>query len=263
MKGVAIVAFPLQPAVSTQVDRLQVRVYADRDALGAAAGADVAAALRDLLARQARVRLVCAAAPSQNELLAALVAADGIDWSRVVAFHMDEYVGLAPEAPQRFGRFLRDRLFDRVRPGEVHLIDGNADPEAECRRYAALLAAAPIDLVCLGIGENGHLAFNDPPVADFHDPARIKPVELDAACRRQQVKDGCFPALDAVPARALTLTIPALLAGRRLFCAVPGPTKREAVRQALTGPIATSCPASILRTHPRCTLYLDTAAYGA
>jgi glucosamine-6-phosphate deaminase len=225
---------------------------------------DVAAALRDRLARQPRARIIFAAAPSQGEMLDTLGRAAGIDWSRVTAFHMDEYLDLAEGAPQRFGHFLRAHLFDRVAPGEAHFlaarpIAGDDDPAAaaECARYAALLHAAPIDIVCLGIGENGHIAFNDPPVADFADPATVKPVELDATCRQQQVNDGCFERLDAVPRRALTLTIPALLSGAHLFCTVPGPTKRAAIRQTLGGPIATSCPASILRQHPDCTLYTD------
>jgi glucosamine-6-phosphate deaminase len=140
--------------------------------------------------------------------------------------------------------------------------DGAPDAGEACRQYAALLSQAPIDIVCLGIGENGHIAFNDPPVADFADAALVKRVRLDAACRQQQVNDGCFPTLDAVPAEALTLTIPALLAGRHLFCVVPGKTKTEAVRNVLRGHITTACPASVLRTHPDCTLYLDPDAYG-
>ena len=257
------------PVLTTQVDQLAVRIYADRTAMGAAAGADVVAALRERLARQERVRMIFAAAPSQNETLAALGAAEGIDWSRVTALHMDEYLGLPAGAPERFGSYLREHLFDRVRPGEVAFIapqeiadDDDAAAEAECARYAALVRAAPVDIVCLGIGENGHIAFNDPPVADFTDPAIIKPVELDAACRQQQVNDGCFPNLAAVPRRALTLTIPALCSGAQLFCSVPGPTKRAAVRATLTGPIATTCPASILRRHLACILYTDAAGYG-
>lgn len=247
---------------SVRVDCLAVRVYTDRATMGRAAADDVAAALRERLARQERARIIFAAAPSQREMLTALGEAADIDWTRVTAFHMDEYLGLAGDAPQRFSRFLREHLFARVRPGETHSlaereITNDDDVAAECARYAALLGAAPIDIVCLGIGENGHIAFNDPPVADFADPLLVKPVELDAACRQQQVNDGCFATLAAVPRRALTLTIPALLAGRRLFCVAPGPTKRAAIRAALTGPIATSCPASILRRHPDCTLYTD------
>ncbi|GAA4399737.1 glucosamine-6-phosphate deaminase [Nibrella viscosa] len=245
------------------VDSLRVQVYQTRQAMGAAAGRDVAAKILVLLAQQDIVRMIFAAAPSQNELLDYLVSAPGIDWSRIDVFHMDEYVGLPENAPQRFALFLRHKLFDRVAPRNVYLIDGSAsDADAACEAYTKLLQQAPIDIVCLGIGENGHIAFNDPPVADFNDSNVIKRVALDAMCRQQQVNDGCFPAFDAVPKEALTLTIPTLMAGHHLFCVVPGKTKTEAVYQVLNGPITTACPASILRTHPVCTLYVDTDSYG-
>lgn len=244
------------------VDRLAVRVYEDRAAMGAAAGRDAAAKIKELLAGQERVRIIFAAAPSQSEMLRTLAASSGVDWSRVTALHMDEYVGLPEEAPQSFGRFLRDTLFDTVQPGEVHLIDGARPPRKECERYARLVQEAPIDIVCLGMGENGHIAFNDPPVADFEDSETMKPVELDLASREQQVNDGLFPSVDAVPTHAVTLTIPALTSGAHLFCAVPGPTKRAAVHRALRGPVTTECPASVLRRHPDCVLYTDVDAYG-
>ena len=252
-----------QPLRTQTVDRLKVNVYTDRRAMGAAAGADVAAAMRRLLSSKPNVRMIFAAAPSQNETLETLVAAGGIDWSRVTAFHMDEYIGLADDAPQRFGRYLRDHLFDRVRPGRVHLINISNNIDDECRRYGQLLREAPIDIVCLGIGENGHIAFNDPPVADFNDPLTIKPVALDDACRHQQVNDGCFPSFDAVPTHAVTLTIPTLLSGAHLFCSVPGATKRQAVQRTLSGPISTDCPSTVLRRHSDCTLYADRDSFGA
>jgi glucosamine-6-phosphate deaminase len=244
------------------VDRLRVNIYPDRRALGRASGGDVAEAIRTLQPSKSNLRMIFAAAPSQNELLATLAAAPGIDWSRVTAFHMDEYIGLSEDAPQRFGRFLRESLFDKVRPGKVHLIDSGNDIREEARRYGALLREAPIDIVCLGIGENGHIAFNDPPVADFNDPEIIKPVELDDACRQQQVNDGCFATFESVPTHALTLTIPTLLSGAHLFCSVPGATKRQAVQRTLNGPISTECPSTILRQHPDCTLYVDRDSYG-
>ena len=251
------------PLKTETVDRLRVHVYADRQGMGRAAGKDIAARIMALHERQEIIRIVFAAAPSQHEVLDALVAARQIDWARIDVFHMDEYVGLPAGAPPRFSHFLNQRLFHKVMPRTVHLIDGGApDTDAACRQYAALLTQDPIDIVCLGIGENGHIAFNDPPVADFADAALVKRVRLDAACRQQQVNDGCFPALDAVPTEALTLTIPALLAGRHLFCVVPGKTKTAAVRSVLRGPVATACPASVLRTHPDCTLYVDPDAYG-
>ena len=182
----------MEPVRSFCKDSLAVRIYADRTAMGAAAARDGAALLRRLLAQQDTVRAVFAAAPSQNEFLEALCAAPDIDWKRVTAFHMDEYVGLDAAAPQGFGNFLRARVFDRLPFGQVCYLTGNApDVEAECSRYAGLLAQAPIDIVFMGIGENGHIAFNDPPVAEFDDPAAVKVVALDEVCRNQQVHDGC------------------------------------------------------------------------
>ncbi len=252
-----------QPIKTQQVERLRVSVYSDRRALGQAAAADIAARIRQLQKTRPNLRMIFAAAPSQNETLAALVNAPDIDWTRVTAFHMDEYIGLPETAPQRFGRFLRERLFDKLPFAKVNLIDSAGQIDAECKRYGALLRESPIDIVCMGIGENGHIAFNDPPVAKFEDPETIKPVELDDACRQQQVNDGCFPSFKAVPTHAVTLTIPALVGGAHLFCMVPGPTKRAAVHRTLNGPISTECPSTILRRHADCTLYVDRDSYGA
>ncbi|MFC5648207.1 glucosamine-6-phosphate deaminase [Paenibacillus solisilvae] len=252
----------IEPIRSETVDRLKVQVYASRSELGEAAGYDVANAMKELLGRKGQIRMVFAAAPSQNEFLSTLKSIEGIDWSRVTAFHMDEYIALPMDAPQRFGTFLCRGLFDEVKPGEVHLIDSSSDFEAECQRYSRLIQEAPIDIVCLGIGENGHIAFNDPPVADFEEEALVKSVELDLACRQQQVNDGCFGALADVPTHALTLTIPALFAGAHLFCMVPGVTKAAAVKRTLNGPISTECPSTILRRHSDCTLYVDRDSYG-
>ncbi|MGX1829005.1 glucosamine-6-phosphate deaminase [Paenibacillus taichungensis] len=253
----------VEPLKTYIVEHMSVQVYADRNQMGAAAAAAVGARLRQLLQDSERqVHMVFAAAPSQNELYEALVREQGIDWSRVCAFHMDEYMGLADAAPQRFGQYLTDRLFSRVQPGRVELLDGLQDVEQECQRYGDLLRAAPIDIVCLGIGENGHIAFNDPPVADFEDSRIVKAVKLDEACRRQQVNDGCFAHLDDVPAEALTLTVPTLMAGRELFAIVPGASKRRALAAALHDPISTACPATILRTHPGITMFTDREAYG-
>lgn len=251
-----------EPILTEQKDQLKVRVYETREAMGKDAADHAVAKIRELLAKQDRVRMIFAAAPSQNEFLEALTKADGIDWSRITAFHMDEYIGLPVGAPERFSQFLLDSIFNKVNPGEVHLIGLKDSTEEEISRYTELIQEAPIDIICLGIGENGHIAFNDPPVADFDDPAVIKPVELDDACRQQQVNDGCFPTFDDVPTHALTLTIPTMMSGKHLYCIVPGPTKREAVNNTLNGPISTSCPASILRKHSDCTLYTDKEAYG-
>ncbi|PYI52140.1 glucosamine-6-phosphate deaminase [Paenibacillus flagellatus] len=252
-----------QPVKAETVDLLKVNVYANRRDLGVAAGRAAAARIKELLGSKERIRMIFAAAPSQNEFLETLSSDPDIDWSRITAFHMDEYIGLPNDAPQTFSRFLTEKLFDKVKPGRVHLIDSSSSIEAECERYGSLIREAPIDIVCLGIGENGHIAFNDPPVADFEDPYTIKAVELDDACRQQQVNDGCFPTFGDVPTHALTLTIPTLTSASYLYCMVPGPTKRAAVRRTLDGGISTECPSTVLRRHPDCTLYVDRDSYGA
>jgi glucosamine-6-phosphate deaminase len=241
---------------------LRVVVLADRPALGSAAGAYAARRLRDLLAAQERVRVIFAAAASQVETLAQLAREPGIDWARVEAFHLDEYVGLPPGHPQGFGQWLQDRIWDVVRPGRVERMDGDAPagPDAEAARYGALLADGGIDLALLGIGENGHIAFNDPHVADFEDPAVVKPVRIDETSRHQQVRDGAFERFEDVPEVALTVTMSALLASRVVSLAVPGAQKAQAVAGTLDGPIATTCPASALRRHPDATLFLDEAS---
>ena len=248
-----------------QAGLLRVEVHADRAALGRAAGQAVAAHLRGLLAKQAGARVIFACAPSQDEFLAALIAASrsperGFDWSRVTAFHMDDYVGFAADHPQSFRRYLRKHLLDHVAVGVFHPLPAELPPAEACAAYAALLAAAPIDLICLGIGENGHLAFNDPPVADFDDPALVKVVALDDACRRQQVHDGCFPTFADVPTHALTLTLPVFRAAHRLSVHVPGPRKAAAVRATVHDPRGPACPATLLREHPDATLHVDEAA---
>ena len=237
-----------------QVDKLNVKVYQTREGMGKAAAEEAAAAIRAAIAAKGEINMIFAAAPSQNEFLAHLIADKSIDFTKINAFHMDEYIGL----PQGFGNFLRERLFERVPFKTVNTIDSTAaDPEAECRRYAALLQAHPCDIVCMGIGENGHIAFNDPHVADFGDKAAVKVVALDETCRQQQVNDGCFARLDDVPTHALTLTIPTLTAPEAVFCIVPAKTKANAVYAALRGGITEACPASILRRHANATLYCD------
>lgn len=243
-----------------QVDQLHIEVHATREEMGRAAAAAAAKAIGNAIEKRGEARVILASAPSQNELLESLVASQ-VDWSRVTIFHMDEYAGLDAMHPCSFRHYQQEHVLSRIQPRVFRGIQGEAtNIDEECRRYAALLAESPVDVVCLGIGENGHLAFNDPPVADFGDPNLVKVVELDQVCRQQQVNDGCFPALDAVPRYAITLTIPALLGGRELFCVVPGPRKAAAVRSALRGPVDTSCPASILRRHPHARLYLDAAS---
>lgn len=241
-----------------KVDRLNVKVYGSRPDMGVAAASAVAQKIREMLNSKKEVRIIFAAAPSQMELLENLSNHDELDWAAITAFHMDEYTGLSKNAPQGFGNFLRKYLFDRVPVKTVHFIDPEAaDPEMECLRYAGLITEAPIDIICLGIGENGHIAFNDPPVADFYDPVPVKTVSLDRTCRQQQVNDGCFKAIEDVPSKAVTITIPVFMAASFLFVVVPGPTKADAVFHTLHGPINTSCPASILRRHAQAVLYLD------
>lgn len=245
---------------SFKAAEMKVQVFETRTAMGEAAGKAVEEKILELLSQQEEVRMIFAAAPSQNEILACLKQSTRIPWNRIVAFHMDEYLGLPPEAPQRFANFLKAHLFDHVNFKAIHLMEGNQ--EAECPRYAALISEKPIDIVCLGIGENGHIAFNDPPVADFKDPEIIKVVELDHACRQQQVNDGCFASLEQVPRKALTLTVPTLMQGHYLYCVVPGKTKREAVAKTIHQEVSTACPATILKTHPHCKMYLDLDSFG-
>ena len=241
-----------------QVDSLTVHLYANRVLLGKDAAAIAAARLRGLLARKDVVNIIFAAAPSQNEFLASLSTEKNIDWTRVRAFHMDEYTGLADHAPQRFGNFLKSRFFDLLPLREVHYLYGNSDNlDSECRRYAELLLLFPADIVFMGIGENTHIAFNDPHVAKFNDPKMVKVVDLDEACRQQQVNDGCFPDISSVPVNALTLTIPALMKAEYVFCMVPGKTKSQAIYHTLRSEITEKYPSTILRTHPSAELFID------
>lgn len=235
---------------------MEIYVSDSRAELGERAARHIACSLRSGLQEKRHLNVIFAAAPSQSEMLAALLREPGIDWRRVTAFHMDEYIDLPANAPQRFAAWLERAFFDHVPLAGVHLIRPGADADAACLAYASLLAESPADIVLLGIGTNGHLAFNDPP-ADLNDPLLVKIVELDRMCREQQVLDGCFKALDDVPKRAITLTIPTLLAGHELFCCVPGRHKAAAVKTMLESPISGACPATALRAHPRCTLYLD------
>lgn len=240
-----------------KTDSLQVKVYENRSAMGAGAAEMLIKKINKLLIEKTEINIIFAAAPSQNEFLAALRQAQ-IDWPRINAFHMDEYVGLSDAAPQRFGNFLKEALFDKVPFKTVNYLNGNAnDLKEECKRYSELLRKYPTDIVCMGIGENGHLAFNDPPVADFNDPHLVKQVELDLTCRQQQVNDGCFASLNEVPTHALTLTIPALMAGNFICCVVPGKTKAEAVYNTLNKEIIEQYPSTILRKHPDAILYID------
>ena len=243
-------------------DQLETIVHPNRSEMGASAGHAAAKILRDTLLQKGSARIIVASAPSQDETLAQLAQEPRIDWSKVTVFHMDEYVGLSISHPASFRAYQKEHFLSKVTPKVFHGIQAeSADLEQEVARYTALMTESLIDLVCMGIGENGHIAFNDPPVADFNDPQTIKVVELDDACRQQQVNDGCFPDFDSVPTHALSLTCPALMSGKHLIITVPGKLKANAVRETLTGPITTTCPASILRTHPDAELHLDADSY--
>lgn len=237
--------------------QLEVRIYENRRQMGDAAAEAAANTIRILLDKQKQVNIIFAAAPSQNEFLEALQQQANVDWSRTNAFHMDEYIGLSSEAPQAFGNFLKARLFDALPFRSVHYINDSSN-----QAYTNLLLQYPTDIVCMGIGENGHIAFNDPPVADFADPQVIKVVELDEVCRQQQVNDGCFTQLSDVPTHALTLTIPTLMKARYVFCMVPGPAKAKAVYDTVHAGMKTLYPSTILRTHPAAILFLDEQSAG-
>jgi len=241
-----------------QKGRLKVKISESRAELGRLAAKEISEYIIELLGLKDEVNIIFASAPSQNEFLAGLLEYP-IDWSRINAFHLDEYVGIDPEAPQAFGKFLKDRVFSKIKLKSANYFDSKAkDTEAECRRYASLLKQMPADMIFLGIGENGHLAFNDPHVAFFDDPEDVKIIDLDPACRQQQINDGCFQKLDDVPVYAYTITIPELLYVNKLFAIVPAKAKANAIKGTCDGPITTECPASILRIHRDCTLYIDT-----
>ena len=247
----------VQPG-SITVDAATVVVHPDTAAMARAAADEACAVLRAAVEARGVAHAMFATGNSQLAFVQALVhETEDVPWADTVVFHMDEYVGVGPDHPAGFQKWIRERIVEPAQPKAAYYVEGLGDPETECARYAGLLRQHPLDLCCLGIGENGHLAFNDPPVADFADPLDVKVVELDAACRRQQVNEGHFPDLDAVPARAITVTVPALLRAGRVLAIVPEARKAEPVRAALTGPIAPSCPASALRTIAHATVHLE------
>lgn len=242
---------------SKKVVNLSVRAFDTRAEMGKAAAEDAAKRINAIIAEKGEANLVFAAAPSQNDLLENLLKQD-IDWTKVRGFHQDEYVGIDANEPAGFGNFLRRAIFDKVPFMELHYLLCEKDKaEQKCEEYSELLKKHPIDLIFLGIGENGHLAFNDPAVADFNDPKMVKIVELDDICRQQQVNDGCFPCLDAVPKQAMTMTMSLIMSIPEAICVVPTIRKADAVHNAIYGEVTTACPASILRNHNSATLYLD------
>ena len=239
---------------------LEVLIFETPGELGAAAAGAAAATIKNAVTERGVANVMFASGNSQFAFLDALTARDDVPWSDVVGLHMDEYVGMDTSHSASFARYMRERIIDVVHPKTFHCIDGTTDPRDECARYTQLLRAHPLDLTCLGIGENGHLAFNDPPFADFDDPLDVKEITLDDASRRQQVGEGHFADLADVPRTAVTVTIPALLRARRVLAIVPESRKADAVARALQGPVTTDCPASILRRARHATLYLDRAS---
>ena len=238
-------------------DKLTVKIFENRTLMGEAVATAVSNCINELLSKQAFVNIIFGAAPSQNDFFEALLTKN-IDWTRINGFHMDEYVNLSADAPQGFGNFLNQRLFSLAPFNSVNYINGNVkDYKAECVRYTALLNEFETDIVCLGIGENTHLAFNDPHVADANDPYFVKRVDLDEACRVQQVNDGCFAHIDEVPTHALTLTLPALLKAPYAFCTVPTDKKAQAVYYTLNEEISDNFPSTLLRNHENAILFLD------
>lgn len=237
---------------------MQMLVHADRPALGRAAAAEAVAALRAAVAARGVATCVVATGASQFDTLAALTADGSVPWEKVTAFHLDEYVGIPATHPASFRKYLRERFMAPLarKPAAFHEIDGAGDPHAECRRLAALVPAGNFDVALVGIGENAHLAFNDPP-ADFAATAPYLVVDLDEACRRQQVGEGWFAGLADVPRRAISMSIRRIMASDRIVCSVPDARKAAAVRAAVAGPVTPQVPASILQQHPRCSLHLD------
>ena len=231
-------------------DLLTVNIYDTRAQMGLHAAEDIAACMRNLLSGKESINMCFAAAPSQNDVLESLLSMP-LPWDRVNAFHMDEYVGLKKEDKQSFGYYLDEHIFKKVPFKAVYYV---ADYGLD---YAKILEENPFDIMCLGIGENGHIAFNDPGVADFNDPLRIKLAKLDDVCRMQQVHDGCFPTFDDVPEYAYTLTVPQMVSAKYMFCVVPAATKADAVYNTLHLGITDQCPATILRTHENAVLYCD------
>ncbi len=241
-----------------KVDNLIVKIMDSRKEMGEVSACDIKNKIKELLSIKPEINMIFAAAPSQNDVLKSLVEDKTIEWHRVNAYHMDEYIGLDKNAPQGFGNFLKEHIFGLVPFKSVNYIDvSTTNPEYESERYAKLLQDNPTDIVIMGIGENGHIAFNDPAVADFSDKKWVKPVKLDEKCRQQQVNDGCFENISDVPTHAMTLTVPTLIKTPYLFCIVPAKTKAKAVYETLNGNIDEHCPASILRNQPNAILYLD------
>lgn len=235
---------------------MHILVHEDRKSLGDAAAAQASAAIKRSIAEHGKARIIGASAASQFEFLEALTAMPGIEWPRVELFHLDEYIGLPMTHPASFSKFLQDRLITKTGITEFHFLDGEGDTAEVIRRTSEAISSAPIDMAFVGIGENGHLAFNDPP-ADFDTEEPYIVVNLDETCRRQQVEEGWFPSLENVPKRAISMSVKQVLKAKEILAIVPGPRKAEAIRACFEGPVSPAAPASILRTHPNAAIYLD------
>lgn len=233
-----------------------LRVFTDKIQLGRTAAAQAAAAIRQAIVARGNARIIAATGASQFEFLKALIETPGIDWRRVEMFHLDEYVGLPATHPASFRKYLLERFIEPAGIANYHLLDGESDPQEVCQRVGQQISAAPIDIAFVGIGENGHLAFNDPP-ADFETDEPYIVVNLDEACRRQQVGEGWFAGLDDVPKQAISMSIKQILKAREIICIVPDARKAEAVRNCFENEVSPQFPASVLRTHSDTTVYLD------
>jgi len=245
------------PVKSLQVDRLKVEAYASSAIMGQAAAKFVAGKLAAAIAKNGHANLILATGASQFTFLEAFKK-EPVDWPKITVFHLDEYKGMSDQHPASFRKYLRERILNQVNPAKAYFLEGDApDIETVLQNYEDLLKSHPVDMACIGIGENGHIAFNDPPVADFNDPRLVKIVELDEACRRQQLGEGWFPTLADVPTHALSLTIPAIMNCKTISCVVPDARKIAAVTGTLYSPVSTACPATILRRHPDTVLFLD------
>lgn len=243
---------------SFHVEDLLVQIYKSETEMAQDVAEIVQKYLYKLLQEQETIALLLATGNSQLKFLDALITLGGIDWSKITLFHLDEYLGINADHPGSFRYYLRERVEKRVFPKQFYYIEGDAlEPVAECDRYTKLLKAQPIDLCLLGVGENGHLAFNDPAVANFEDAASVKLVKLDQVNRQQQVKTGYFPNLESVPQYAFTVTIPMICAAKKIICLAPATRKAKIVKEILHESIHTNCPASILRTQPQAVLCLD------
>jgi glucosamine-6-phosphate deaminase len=254
------VCLMMQPIKSFTKDLLQVQIFESSQEMGQASAEFVEKQLNEAVQQKGAANLILATGASQFSFLHALQE-KSIAWNKITVFHLDEYKGISEQHPASFRKYLKERILDFVKPAQVYLINGDAENlEEMLAEYAALLASHPIDVACIGIGENGHIAFNDPPVADFNDPRLIKVVKLDQPCRQQQLGEGWFPTLDDVPKEAVSLTIPAIMSCKTISCVVPDERKAKAVHNTLYGEISTACPASVLRRHPNAVLFLDLPA---